>query len=151
MLNNLIEVVASSPDQMRAIGEKLGRQLRAGDVIELRGDLGAGKTTFTQGIGRSLGISEITSPTFTISKIYNSTPKLIHIDLYRMQGSGYSLFDDLDIDSYLPLSALVIEWGENFTHRISDQYLLIEITTLPNEDRKLIFSGTNERWASLKL
>jgi hypothetical protein len=82
---------------MHELGNKLGSKLFAGDLILLSGPLGAGKTALTQGIGLSFGISEITSPTFVISKIHNGRIRLVHVDAYRLQGQSAAIFDDLDL------------------------------------------------------
>jgi tRNA threonylcarbamoyladenosine biosynthesis protein TsaE len=147
----LFEVEISSARAANELGQIIGKQLTAGDVVELSGDLGAGKTTFTQGLGLALGIENITSPTFTISKIYPSTPKLIHIDLYRLQESPMAIFDDLDIESYLPASIVVVEWGKGFTSRLSESYLLIEIEILEEELRKFKFFGNSSRWNEISI
>ena len=76
-------------------------------------------------IGSALGFENITSPTFVISKIYKGTPNLIHVDAYRLQGEAHALFDDLDLESYLPNSVCVIEWGEGLISRIAEEYLEI--------------------------
>ena len=95
----MIEI--SSAQEMHNLGALIGSQLRAGDLILLNGELGAGKTVLVQGIGQALGIKSVTSPTFVISKSYPATLPLIHVDVYRLLDSGKaSLFlDDLDLDS----------------------------------------------------
>ena len=92
--------------EMHALGTRLGTALRNGDVLLLHGSLGAGKTSLVQGIGKALGIDEITSPTFVISKSY---PGLIHVDAYRLVGEPAALFDDLDLDSQMSDAITVIE------------------------------------------
>jgi tRNA threonylcarbamoyladenosine biosynthesis protein TsaE len=119
--------VINSLEEMHQFGEKLGRKLKAGDLLLLSGPLGSGKTALTQGIGKALGYKNITSPTFVISKIYKGTPNLIHVDAYRLQGEAGALFDDLDLESYLPKSITVVEWGEGLVDRIADKYLEIKL------------------------
>jgi tRNA threonylcarbamoyladenosine biosynthesis protein TsaE len=124
--------------EMHKFGENLGSKLRAGDLLLLSGELGSGKTALTQGIAASLGFSEITSPTFVISKIYNGKPNLIHVDAYRLQGEARALFDDLDLESYLKDSVTVVEWGEGLINRLADKYLEIQITFGSEENQRII-------------
>ena len=112
---------------MHELGVQLGKKLKAGDLLLLSGPLGSGKTALTQGIGEALGFKNITSPTFVISKIYRGTPNLIHVDAYRLQGQGTAIFDDLDLESYLPSSVTVVEWGAGLVDRIADKYLEIKL------------------------
>lgn len=109
-------------DQMHQLGAKIGAQLKPSDVVVLTGDLGSGKTVLTQGIASALGLSDITSPTFVISRIHKGKPNFIHIDAYRLLDSSLSNFTDLDFESYLPNSIFVIEWGAPLL-----QHLLINI------------------------
>jgi len=106
-------IAIATPDEMFALGAKLGTQLKAGDLILINGPLGAGKTLLTQGIGSALGISGITSPTFVISRVHLGTLPLIHVDAYRLliDGQANLYLDDLDLDSALPQSVTVVEWG----------------------------------------
>ena len=117
----------NSAEEMFEFGKNLGSKLKAGDLVLLSGPLGSGKTALTKGIGATLGFKNITSPTFVISKIYKGTPNLIHVDAYRLQGEAHALFDDLDLESYLPNSVCVIEWGEGLISRIAEKYLEIGI------------------------
>ena len=107
---------------MRDLGEKIASQLQRGDLLILSGELGAGKTAFTQGIGRGLGISEITSPTFVISRIHNGRIPLIHVDAYRLiQSPGVFLeFEDLDLPSKMSEAITVIEWGSELAPLLKD-------------------------------
>ena len=116
-----MELQINSVDQMHQFGAKIGAQLKPSDVV-LTGDLGSGKTVLTQGIASALGLSDITSPTFVISRIHKGKPNFIHIDAYRLLDSSLSDFSDLDFESYLPNSIFVIEWE----HRLL-QHLLINI------------------------
>jgi tRNA threonylcarbamoyladenosine biosynthesis protein TsaE len=122
-------------DTTRKLGYRIGAKLEAGDILLLNGDLGAGKTTFSQGIGSALGVEEVTSPTFVISKIYHGVDlsgqalRLMHLDLYRINEESAGVFDDLDIESYLLTSAVIIEWGDKHISRLSENYL--EINVIP--------------------
>lgn len=101
-----------SPDVTRAIGEAFGQVLRPGDIVVLEGDLGAGKTTFTQGLARGMGIGDaVTSPTFVLARELGREEGLVsltHVDAYRLTSLGE--WDDLDVD--IENSVVVIEWGE---------------------------------------
>ncbi|MGA0914250.1 MAG: tRNA (adenosine(37)-N6)-threonylcarbamoyltransferase complex ATPase subunit type 1 TsaE [Candidatus Nanopelagicaceae bacterium] len=121
---------------MKELGASLASELRVGDVVILRGPLGAGKTTFTQGIGSALGISDISSPTFVISRVHKSDPQLVHVDAYRLLGSGDSAiqFDDLDLETSRENSITVIEWGSELAHRFAESYLLVDIAFVDELD-----------------
>jgi len=128
-------VIIDSPESMVALGAKIGSKLKAGDVLLLRGELGAGKTALTRGIGTALGIDGITSPTFVITKIYPGTIPLVHVDAYRLIGQEFAAFDDLDLETRIPLSITVIEWGSGFIERLVDSFIEIDIdfTESPNQ------------------
>ena len=100
----------ATAQEMFALGEKIGAQLRAGDLVLLNGPLGAGKTVLTQGIGAALGFSEVTSPTFVISRTHNGQLPLIHVDAYRLLESGNAALylDDLDLEAARENSVTVI-------------------------------------------
>ena len=128
-------MIIDSPESMVALGAKIGSKLKAGDVLLLRGELGAGKTALTRGIGTALGIDGITSPTFVITKIYPGTIPLVHVDAYRLIGQEFAAFDDLDLETRIPLSITVIEWGSGFIERLVDSFIEIDIdfTESPNQ------------------
>ena len=105
-----LSLITKSADETRELGAKIGKHSEAGMVILLDGDLGAGKTCLTQGIAKGLDISRsVTSPTFTIQKIYHGRLLLNHIDAYRLEG----VHQDLGFDEYLNDEGLtVIEWSQ---------------------------------------
>jgi tRNA threonylcarbamoyladenosine biosynthesis protein TsaE len=117
-------------EAMRALGESLAEQLRAGDLVVLSGELGAGKTTFTQGIGAGLTVrGAVTSPTFVIAREHPPTqtgPPLVHVDAYRL--GGIDELDDLDLDTSLDEAVTVVEWGEGIAEGLADDRLEIAIT-----------------------
>ena len=133
-----VECVVPSAEAMRSLGERLAASaLRAGDVVILSGELGAGKTTFTQGLGAGLGVrGGVTSPTFVISRIHPSLrggPPLVHVDAYRLgpaSGSGAATaeLDDLDLDVSVEESVTVVEWGEGLAETLADDRLEVLIT-----------------------
>jgi tRNA threonylcarbamoyladenosine biosynthesis protein TsaE len=143
-VNNLAE--------MHKLGARIGEQLKAGDLLLLSGPLGAGKTALTQGIGQALGIENITSPTFVISRIHPGKIPLVHVDAYRLQGDSTAIFDDLDLESYLPTSITIVEWGEGLADRLADEYLEIQIEFGVNDDQRLVsIIGQGPRFAGFKL
>jgi tRNA threonylcarbamoyladenosine biosynthesis protein TsaE len=146
----MIEI--SSAQEMHSLGEKIGAQLKAGDLVLLNGDLGAGKTVLVQGIAQALGIHGVTSPTFVVSKSYKAALPLIHVDVYRLLDSGKAalFLDDLDLDSDRENSVTVIEWGGAESARLSDQRLEITIDR-SEEIRKLSFNCVGNRWAGFSV
>ena len=138
-------------EEMRSFGRRIGEQFQAGDLILLSGPLGAGKTALTQGIGSALGIENVTSPTFVISRIHPEKIPLVHVDAYRLQGEATAIFDDLDLESYLATSITVVEWGEGLADRLADQYLEIKIEFGESDDLRIVsIIGHGERFAGFK-
>jgi len=142
----------ATAQEMLGLGEKIGAQLRAGDLILLNGPLGAGKTVLVQGIGAALGFSDVTSPTFVISRTHNGALPLIHVDAYRLLESGNAApyLDDLDLDSARESAVTVIEWGGAESARLSDERLEIEIDRTDDE-RVVTVRTIGPRWAGFKL
>ena len=128
-------------------GNKVGSLLSSGDVILLAGDLGAGKTTFTKGIGQALGIKRvINSPTFTIVKEYHGTLDLYHLDLYRLDGLG----SDFDLEEYFEKDGIVVcEWPDNVKEIIPSEYLMIEIFRDGDEQRRIKLTPYGEKYQKL--
>jgi tRNA threonylcarbamoyladenosine biosynthesis protein TsaE len=120
---------APDADSMRSLGASLAADLRAGDVVVLSGELGAGKTTFTQGLGSGLGVrGDVTSPTFVISRVHPSLaggPALVHVDAYRL--GGVAELDDLDLDTSLDDAVTVVEWGEGIAEGLADDRVEVRI------------------------
>lgn len=113
-----------------AFGESLGKQLRAGDLVLLAGPLGAGKTVLTRGIAAGLGVSgRVSSPTFVLARTHPAGTRgvpLVHVDAYRL-GGDLAQLDDLDLDTDLEASAVVVEWGEGSAERLSADYLVVRL------------------------
>ncbi len=133
-------------DQTRDLGRLLGSLARAGDVLVLEGDLGAGKTTFTQGLGAGLGVVEpVTSPTFVVAREHRgSGVELAHIDAYRI--SSLAEWDDLDID--LERGVTVIEWGDRIAAALPEDHLRIRFRE-EGPGRVLEFTTAGPRSARL--
>jgi tRNA threonylcarbamoyladenosine biosynthesis protein TsaE len=106
------ELLSLSADETEAAGERLGRQLRRGDLLLLSGGLGAGKTTFVRGLARGAGATgDVMSPTFQLVRVYGGPVQLAHVDLYRLSGPGE--LSELGLDELLDEGAVVVEWGEH--------------------------------------
>jgi tRNA threonylcarbamoyladenosine biosynthesis protein TsaE len=124
-----VQMVVTTADQMRALGERLARALRAGDLVVLSGPLGAGKTTLAQGIGAGLGVrGPVTSPTFVIARVHPSLhggPDLVHADAYRL-GSRAEV-DDLDLDADTDSAVTIVEWGEGLVEDLAASMIAVAI------------------------
>ena len=133
-------------EDTRAWGERLGAVLQAGDLVVLTGDLGAGKTTLTQGIAEGLGVrGPVTSPTFVIARVHPSLvggPALVHVDAYRL--GGLAELDDLDLDTSLEDSVTIVEWGHGLAEGLSEDRL--EITLRGDDQRLATLSAWGPRW-----
>ena len=152
-------------EQMQDLGRDLARQLRPGDLLVLTGELGAGKTTFTQGLGQGLGVrGDVTSPTFVIARIHPSLadgPPLVHVDAYRLH--GIDELDDLDLDTSLDDAVTVVEWGEGIAEALADSRLEIRILramalvhrtgdqTADHDPRHVLLTPVGPRWYDLEL
>jgi len=141
---------------MRALGRALAGLLRPGDLVLLSGELGAGKTTLTRGLGEGLGVrGAVTSPTFVIARVHPSTtggPALVHVDAYRL--TGLDDMEDLDLDVSLPESVVVVEWGEGKVEDLSEDRLEVRIRRSHEEGdeiRSVAFHPYGGRWAGVDL
>ncbi|RKS69302.1 tRNA threonylcarbamoyladenosine biosynthesis protein TsaE [Motilibacter peucedani] len=150
--------VVESGEAMQAAGRELAGLLRAGDLVVLRGGLGAGKTTLTQGIGAGLGVrGAITSPTFVIARVHPSLtggPALVHVDAYRLR--SLDEVDDLDLDASLADSVTVVEWGTGLVEGLAEDRLEVEVERSvglegAGEARTLRLAGVGPRWAGVAL
>ena len=130
----VLNLKVTTAEQTHALGAALAGVLRAGDLLVLTGELGAGKTTFTQGLGEGLGVREgIISPTFVLVRIHPNLPDgpnpggpdLVHVDAYRL-GSA-SEIDDIDLENTLDSSVTVVEWGRGRVEHLSDSRLEVEL------------------------
>ncbi|MEO5832298.1 MAG: tRNA (adenosine(37)-N6)-threonylcarbamoyltransferase complex ATPase subunit type 1 TsaE [Nakamurella sp.] len=139
-----------TPTATDAFGRRLGAMLHAGDVVLLAGDLGAGKTALTKGIAAGMRIPDlITSPTFVIARSHRATPPhpgLIHVDAYRLDGRLE--LDDLDLDTDLARSAVVVEWGVGVAEQLAEDHLLIELERHPDDTRTATLRPRGTDWAS---
>ncbi|MEU1803870.1 tRNA (adenosine(37)-N6)-threonylcarbamoyltransferase complex ATPase subunit type 1 TsaE [Streptomyces sp. NPDC019937] len=149
-------MTVTSPEQMRDLGRRLAKLLRPGDLVLLTGELGAGKTTLTRGLGEGLGVrGAVTSPTFVIARVHPSLsdgPPLVHVDAYRL-GGGLEEMEDLDLDVSLPDSVIAVEWGEGKVEGLSEDRLHVVIERTAGTDaqesdvRGVAVTGVGPRWA----
>jgi len=148
-------VAAHSAEATHSLGERLASVLRAGDLLILTGGLGAGKTTFTQGLGSGMSVrGDITSPTFVIARVHPSLvggPALVHVDAYRLGGAAE--LDDLDLDTSLDEAVTVVEWGEGLAEGLAEDRLEVSLTRPRSDDpdqgsdvRQLLFTPVGARW-----
>ena len=136
-----MEYITHSPAETEAVGEALAKTLRPGTVLAFRGDLGAGKTAFTRGLGRGLGCTErVTSPTYTIVNEYTSGRlPLFHFDMYRLRSSE-DLFD-IGWEDYLDRGGVcAVEWSENVADAL-DGAIWITIEKTGDDSRKITIEG----------
>ena len=136
-----MEFITKSPEQTERVGEALGKRLSAGAVIAYRGDLGAGKTAFTRGLARGLGITEsVTSPTYTIVNEYlGGRLPLFHFDMYRLGGED-ELFD-IGWEDYLERGGVcAVEWSENVPEAMENA-ISVTIFRLDEDTRKIVIEG----------
>ncbi|GGL62788.1 tRNA (adenosine(37)-N6)-threonylcarbamoyltransferase complex ATPase subunit type 1 TsaE [Sporolactobacillus putidus] len=139
--------ICHSPEETMAFSEKIAGYLRSGDVLTLSGDLGAGKTVFTKGLARGLGISEqISSPTFTIVKEHTGgRVPLYHMDVYRISDD-----EDIGLEDYFDREGIaVIEWAENIPSWLPEDYLSVAIKRIDDHDRELTLIPHGRRVESL--
>lgn len=153
-MTSTARVSVPTAEAMRDLGGYLGRAARGGEVIALIGELGAGKTTLTQGIAAGLGIVEpVTSPTFVIARTHGNPgggPDLVHVDAYRL-GAATEL-DDLDLDSEVERSVIVVEWGAGLGGALSDSRLDVRIDRPDvdgDETRTVLLTSEAAHWQSV--
>lgn len=147
----------ATPEEMNALGARIAGHLGAGDIVALNGELGAGKTTFTRGVGEALGIrGTVTSPTFVLARTHprlDGGAPLVHVDAYRL-GDAAEL-DDLDID--FEGSIVVVEWAAGMLDAVADAWLQVDIrrpvggeeTAEGIEPREVRITGHGDRWSGV--
>ena len=170
-----VTVELVTPDDTHSFGAALANLLTAGDLVLLVGDLGAGKTTLTQGLGDGLNVrGPVASPTFVISRVHpplGDGPALVHVDAYRL--GDHAELDDLDLDADMDRSVTVVEWGAGIAEGLAEDYRVIELEReigasaapagVPGEDvgegvaeddtdpRRVHVHGVGQRWAGVDL
>jgi tRNA threonylcarbamoyladenosine biosynthesis protein TsaE len=138
--------VLPTPEDTRALGERLAALLRPGDLVVLVGPLGAGKTALTQGIGAGLGVGEpVTSPTFVIARVHHGgRVPLVHVDAYRL-GSVADV-DDLDLDASAEDSVTVVEWGQGLVEQLADEHLEVRLDRRDDDVRTALLVPHGPGW-----
>jgi tRNA threonylcarbamoyladenosine biosynthesis protein TsaE len=145
-----MDFFSHSPEQTRRIGMRLGGALQAGDVICLQGDLGAGKTTFVQGVALGWGAQDaVSSPTFILVNVYRrgDEARLFHMDAYRLDSTLEA--EELDLDSMLAEGSLLIEWPERIDGLVPHEHLWIKLEHIDEEKREMKFKSTGQRYDDL--
>lgn len=145
-----IEFLSRSPEQTRRVGMRLGEALQAGDVICLQGDLGAGKTTFVQGIARGWGsLDPVSSPTFILVNVYRHADggQLFHLDAYRLESTLEA--EELDLPTMLAEGPLLIEWPERMQRLIPRERLWVDLEHVDQEERHMKFNSHGKRYEDL--
>lgn len=145
------EIISLSARQTWEIARSIGKKLKKGDVLALSGELGSGKTCFTGGLARGLGVDEkyqITSPTFTLINEYPARHKLYHFDVYRIK--DYAEFEDLGYEEYLGSEGVVvIEWAEKIAEKLPLNTFSIKFAYIDENERKIIIEGPENRLKEL--
>jgi len=167
-VSDVVRTDLPEAEDTRALGASLAAVLRAGDLVILTGDLGAGKTTLTQGLGEALGVrGQVASPTFIVAREHPPLPRpdgttgpaLVHVDAYRLGDLGE--LDALDLDSSLDESVTVVEWGRGLAEALTEDRLEIDLerprggeVDLDHPDagiRRVTLRGVGDRWAAVDL
>ncbi len=141
-----VEINSVTIEEKQTFWERLGRALRTGDVVALRGELGSGKTTLIQGIARGLGLNPdmVKSPTFVLMREYPGHVPLIHVDGYRLEGAPSAMWLDPDL-LFSSTKITVIEWAERFEGVLPESCLEIQLTHVSTNRRRLRVSGGGAR------
>lgn len=140
--------VTHSPEETISFARKLGKRLRAGDVLAYRGDLGAGKTTFTRGLALGMGLPDmVTSPTFALVHTYGEPPRMLcHFDMYRITE------EELETTGYYDYPpdecVFAVEWSENIENALPAHALFITLERLGDEERQITLEG-GDRFADI--
>ena len=145
-----VDFLSRSPEQTRRIGMRLGGALQVGDVICLQGDLGAGKTTFVQGVALGWGSQDsVSSPTFISVNVYRrgDEARLFHMDAYRLDSAPEA--EELDLDAMISQGPLLIEWPERMDGLIPVERLWIHLEHITEAERKMKFHAVGRRYDNL--
>ncbi len=148
--SHTVDFFSRSPEQTRRMGMRLGGALQPGDVICLQGDLGAGKTTFVQGIAEGWGsVDAVSSSTFIIVNQYRDGDErqLFHMDAYRLDSTPEA--EELDLDAMLARGPLLIEWPERMQRLIPDERLWVLLEYMNEDERELKFGSHGKRYDDL--
>lgn len=142
-----LEIISRSAEQTRRVGMRLGAMLQPGDVVSLIGDLGAGKTTFVQGLAAGWGsLDPVSSPTFVLVNVYRRLDgaRLFHLDAYRLSGPQEAI--DLDLETLLEQGILVVEWADRIAAALPEDMLQVNLHYVDEDQRDLIFSARGKQY-----
>jgi len=145
-----MDFFSRSPEQTRRIGVRLGGALQAGDIICLQGDLGAGKTTFVQGIAQGWGSKDsVSSPTFILVNVYRRSDgsQLFHMDAYRLDSTPEA--EELDLDTMLAQGPLIVEWPERIDGLVPAENLWVKLEHVDEQEREMKFKSHGKRYDAL--
>ncbi|KWW20271.1 MULTISPECIES: tRNA (adenosine(37)-N6)-threonylcarbamoyltransferase complex ATPase subunit type 1 TsaE [Bacillaceae] len=142
-----VEWISQNEEETAQFAQKLAQRLSSRDVLALEGDLGAGKTAFTKGLAKGLGVSRtVNSPTFTIIKEYMGRLPLFHMDVYRVSESE----EDLGFDEYFEGDGVtVVEWAHIIKDQLPDEILTIYIYRLGDTSRRIVLEPKGDRYVKL--
>jgi len=135
----LRQVVTRSPDETLAFGRALARELRPPCLVLLRGELGSGKTTLTKGLVEGFGAAreeDVTSPSFTLVHEYGESPKVFHVDLYRIESTRELATLGLD-DLWTQEAILIVEWGEKLWDNAPAPQVVVQMEHVSSEERRI--------------
>jgi len=138
-----MQLTVYTANEMQALGEKVAATLKGGELFELIGDVGAGKTTFTKGIAKGLGVTEtVQSPSFTIFARYDTKNELEfhHYDFYRLTDPGLVAYD-LNESLNNKKAIVVVEWADHVKDILPDQHISVRITSMSEEGRQVVIKG----------
>ena len=146
-----MEMVSESPEATWSVGEFVGKRLKAGMVLCLTGDLGAGKTLFTKGVAAGLGVkADVTSPSFTLMNLYDGRLPVAHFDLYRLDDGGD--LDEIGFYEYAdePVGVAIIEWADKFPEALPPHHLSVVLSPGKNlEERRLAFTARGDGYEGI--
>jgi tRNA threonylcarbamoyladenosine biosynthesis protein TsaE len=145
-----LEFFSRSPEQTRRVGMRLGGLLHEGDVICLHGDLGAGKTTFVQGLAQGWGsLDSVSSPTFILVNMYRraDAKQLFHLDAYRIDSVPEA--EELDLDAILEQGPLVVEWPERIGDLVPKDRIWIDFDYMTDQHRQMVFKASGRHYDNL--
>ena len=143
---NCVVMITRNENETIDLGFRIGKLLKKGDFIALKGDLAGGKTTFTKGIGKALNVkSVVNSPTFTILKVHEGDMPLYHIDAYRLEGNEY----DLGLDELKDEGIMVVEWPEYYESYLPKEYLQIYFKYIDDNSREIIIEAIGDKYKKI--
>lgn len=144
------DIITKTIKETVELGEKLGRRLAGGELIELTGDLGSGKTTFLKGLAKGIGIDQpISSPTFTISRVYKVGKKrFFHFDFYRIDSSDIVAMEIAEAAAS-PDAIVAVEWAEHIQDALPDEYLSVNLKAKDEHTRQVTLTAFGKKYDQL--